>query len=183
MSLTKTKISGFYEIDIPVHTDERGSFEQWFTKWQYEEELNGFQPVQANTSTSKKDVIRGIHYSMSNEGQAKMVICVSGKIRDVAVDLRKDSPTFGQYDIVEMEGGSGKVTFIDVGLGHGFEVLSESATIVYLLSSTHSPFFEKEINPLDKTLGIGWVSTNPILSEKDKNAMSFEDYKRMREAE
>ena len=176
MTINNTKIAGFYEIDVPTHVDERGSFEQWFTQWQYAEELNNFQPVQANTSTSKKGVIRGIHYSQASEGQSKMVICVHGKIRDVAVDLRVDSPTFGQYDIVDLEGGSGKVSFIDIGLGHAFEVLSDSATIIYLLSSKYSPFFEKEINPLDPNIGIDWITKNPILSEKDRNAQSFQDY-------
>jgi dTDP-4-dehydrorhamnose 3,5-epimerase len=176
MSIEKTNIEGFYQIRNEVHLDERGSFEQWFTNHKYSDKIKEFQPVQANTSTSKKGVIRGIHYSTSKEGQSKMVICVSGKIRDVAVDLREDSPTLGQYDIIDMEGGSGNVTFIEAGLGHAFEVLSDSATIVYLLSSIHSPYFEKEINALDKTLNINWVSENPILSEKDRNAQSFNDY-------
>jgi dTDP-4-dehydrorhamnose 3,5-epimerase len=180
MSLKQTKVAGFYEIDIPVHSDERGSFEQWFTQWQYTEELDNFQPEQANTSTSKKGVIRGIHYSLANKGQAKMVICVHGKIRDVAVDLRRSSTTFGKYDVIDLEAGSGKVSFISAGLGHAFEVLSESATIVYLLSSKYSPFFEKEINPLDSDIKIDWLSKNPILSEKDKAAQSFKDYSNMK---
>ena len=138
-----------------------------------EDSLGQFQPVQANTSTSKKGVIRGIHYSKVSEGQEKMVICVHGKIRDIAVDIRQDSETFGQYDSIELEAGSGKVAFIGKGLGHAFEVLSESATIVYLLSSTHSPYFEKEIYPLDKDLNIDWLTSDPILSDKDKNAPSF----------
>jgi dTDP-4-dehydrorhamnose 3,5-epimerase len=173
MSIKNTKIAGFYEIDVPVHLDERGYFEQWFTQYENDDEIGDFQPVQANTSTSKKGVIRGMHYSSSLDGQAKMVICVHGKIRDVAVDIRLDSPTFGEYDVIELEGGSGKVSFIDVGLAHGFEVLSESATIVYLLSSKYSPFFEKEINPLDADINIDWVTENPILSEKDRNAPSL----------
>jgi dTDP-4-dehydrorhamnose 3,5-epimerase len=176
MSIKNTKIAGFYEIDIPVHLDERGSFEQWFTLHSNEDIIGSFEPVQANTSTSKKNVIRGIHYSKAKSGQAKMIICVNGKVRDVCVDLRKDSKTFGQYDSIELEAGSGKVVFIDEGLGHGFEVLSESATIVYLLSSTHSQFFEKEIHPLDKDLNINWNTKLPILSEKDKIAESFKTF-------
>ncbi len=178
MTIKKTKIDGFYEIQNPVYSDDRGSFQQWYTQYQENELLGFFQPVQANTSTSKKGVIRGIHFSLSREGQSKMVICLEGKIRDVAVDLRPGSKTYGEYDIVDLEAGSGKVSFIDIGLGHAFEVLSESATIVYLLSSVHSPFLEKEINPLDKEIGIDWLTINPILSEKDKNAQSFNDFSR-----
>ena len=176
MIIKQTTIKGFIEFGNVVHTDERGYFEQWFTIHGGEELIGPFEPVQANTSTSKRGVIRGIHYSNAPSGQAKMVICVQGKIRDVAVDLRKDSPTFGKYDVIELEAGDGRVSFIDVGLGHGFEVLSESATVVYLLSSVHSPFFEQGINPLDKTIGIDWVTKDPILSEKDKNAQSFTEY-------
>ena len=176
MTIKKTKINGFYEIQNPVYSDDRGSFQQWYTQYQDNELLGFFQPVQANTSTSKKGVIRGVHFSLSREGQSKMVICLEGKIRDVAIDLRPESSTYGEYDVVDLEAGSGKVSFIDIGLGHAFEVLSESATIVYLLSSVHSPFLEKEIDPLDKKIGIDWLTINPILSEKDKNAQSFEEY-------
>jgi dTDP-4-dehydrorhamnose 3,5-epimerase len=177
MTIKSTKISGFYEINNIVHEDERGLFQQWFTKDMHEDFIGKFEPVQANTSTSKKGVIRGIHYSTVGDGQAKMVICVAGKVRDAVVDIRKDSPTFGQYDVVELEAGSGKVAFIDVGLGHAFEVLSEEATIVYLLSSKYSQFFEKEINPLDKDININWLTKDPILSKKDKKAESFQEYK------
>jgi dTDP-4-dehydrorhamnose 3,5-epimerase len=177
MTIRQTKISGFYEIDNVVHEDERGSFQQWFTQYMHEDLIGKFEPVQANTSTSKKGVIRGIHYSTAKDGQAKIVICVAGKVRDVVVDIRKDSTTFGEYDVLELEAGSGKAVFIDAGLGHSFEVLSEEATIVYLLSSKYSQFFEKEINPLDKDLNIDWVTKNPILSEKDKKAESFQEYK------
>jgi dTDP-4-dehydrorhamnose 3,5-epimerase len=112
MNIRDTKINGFYEIEVPVFTDERGNFQQWFTQNSYLEKIGRFEPVQANTSTSKKGVIRGMHYTTSRDGQDKMVICVSGKIRDVAVDLRKDSPTFGQYDFVDLEADIGKVFII-----------------------------------------------------------------------
>jgi len=176
MTIKPTKIFGFYEINIPVHTDDRGSFEQWFTQYMHEDVIGNFNPVQANTSTSKQGVIRGIHYSTVSDGQAKMVKCIHGKVRDVVVDIRKDSDTFGQYDYIDLEAGTGQIAFIDVGLGHSFEVLSESATIVYLLSSKYSPFFEKEIDPLDKDLNINWITKTPILSEKDKKAESFSTF-------
>lgn len=176
MTIKPTKISGFYEIESDVHEDDRGIFTQWFTQYMHEDLIGKFEPVQANTSTSKQGVIRGIHYSTSRNGQSKLVICVAGKVRDVVVDIRKDSKTFGQHHVVELEAGSGKAVFIDVGLGHSFEVLSESATIVYLLSSKYSKFFEKEINPLDKDLNIDWVTDSPILSEKDRNAESFKEF-------
>jgi len=171
----QTKIFGFEEIHIPVHTDERGSFQQWFTQKSFGGFKN-FEPVQANTSVSKHGVIRGIHYSTVDIGQSKMVICVSGKIRDVAVDIRKSSTTFGHYDVIDLEENSGKVAFISAGLGHAFEVLSESATIVYLLSSLYNKDLEKEINPLDPALNINWFTENPILSDKDRKAESFNDF-------
>jgi dTDP-4-dehydrorhamnose 3,5-epimerase len=170
MTIKNTNIKGFYEIEVPVYSDERGSLQQWFTEHMHEDVIESFKPVQANTSTSKQGVIRGIHYSTIKDGQAKLIICVNGKIRDVAVDLRKDSATFGKYDVIELEAGSGKMAFIDSGLGHSFEVISESATVVYLLSSKYSPFFEKDINPLDADIGIDWITKNPIMSDKDRNA-------------
>ena len=176
MLIQTTKIQGFREISFPVHEDERGTFEQWFSEFDSEASIGKFEPVQANISISKQGVIRGIHYSTVDEGQAKMVVCVHGKIHDVVVDVRGGSKTYGKYHAVELEAGSGRAVFISAGLGHAFEVLSDSATIVYLLSSRYRPKFEKEINPLDPDLNIQWSSKIPILSKKDREAESFARY-------
>ena len=169
MQYSATSIEGFFKIRNEVFKDNRGTFNEWFVQDDYSD----FYPAQANVSFSQKGVIRGIHYSTAPEGQSNLVICTSGRIKYVAVDLRQDSPTYGKHHVVELSGRSGNAVFLAEGLGHAFEVLSETATIVYLLSSKYNKDLEKEINPLDKQLNIPWVTTDPILSEKDKNAPSF----------
>jgi dTDP-4-dehydrorhamnose 3,5-epimerase len=176
MKIKSLGIDGAWVAESPVWSDERGFFREWFKS---EDVLAAtginFSIQQANISQSQRGVIRGIHYSLAPEGQAKWVTCVNGGIRDVIVDIRPSSPTFGKSVLVELNGLDGRAVLIGPGLGHGFASLADSSTIAYLLSSPYSPTEEFEINPLDPALGIDWgIDLAEVsMSEKDKMAPSL----------
>jgi dTDP-4-dehydrorhamnose 3,5-epimerase len=160
-----------------VWGDERGFFREWFKHADLLKETGlDFSTAQANISSSRRGVVRGIHYSLTSNGQAKWVTCVSGLIRDVIVDIRPNSPTFGKYEVVELSGTSGRAVLIGAGLGHGFISMADASTVAYLLSSPYSPNEEYEINPLDPEIGIEWLipSEELIFSPKDLAAPSMQ---------
>lgn len=173
MELIPLGIDGAWLAESPVWSDDRGFFREWFKQ---EEILSktgkNFSAQQANISLSNKGVIRGIHYSLALEGQAKWVTCVTGSIIDVIVDIRPESKSFGKWIKVELSGDSGSSVFISGGLGHGFVALVDNTTVAYLVSTKYSPNDEFEINPLDKKLGINWGMDLGQLkvSNKDMNA-------------
>jgi dTDP-4-dehydrorhamnose 3,5-epimerase len=173
MELTPLGIEGVWLAESPVWRDDRGYFREWFKSGDVKATTGiDFSIQQANISQSQRGVIRGIHYSLAPEGQTKWVTCVNGSIRDVIVDIRSSSPTFGKSVYVDLNGRDGRAVLIGSGLGHGFASLAHSSTIAYLLSSPYSPAEEFEINPLDPVLGIDWgLDLSEVsLSEKDKNA-------------
>ena len=169
-------IRGALVSEHNVFKDERGIFREWYKKSDLDSYGIQFKIAQANHSHSKKNVLRGVHYSIALEGQHKLVTCVSGEILDVLVDLRLDSPTFLNVESVVLTAESGDVLFVPTGVGHSFLVTSESASVVYLTSSEFDPENEKTISPLDPFLGLGWdESAIPEfkLSERDRNAPHF----------
>ena len=181
MELTRLGIEGVWLAEFPVWSDDRGFFREWFKT----EEINNatrrnFNVEQANISLSIKGTVRGIHYSLAAKGQAKWVTCVSGSIKDVIVDIRPNSKTFGKWVEVELSGTSGKAVLIGEGLGHGFISLADVSTVAYLVSSPFSPSEEFEINPLDPAVGINWglPLSELKISDKDKNAPTLEDLKK-----
>lgn len=176
MNITPLAIEGAWVASSQVFSDARGSFCEWFKR---DEILSTtgllFSPEQANLSESRDGVVRGIHYSLAKAGQAKWIICVSGAIKDVIVDIRPSSPTFGQHVAIELKSGSGQAVLIGSGLGHGFVALSDPSIVAYLVSSPFSPTEEFEINPLDPEIGIDWgrSHTELLLSPKDFAAPSL----------
>ena len=162
MKLEKLSIVGAYLSTHKVFPDERGMFREWFRSEESRSIDQNVSVQQANYSKSKKWVIRGIHYSLAPNGQAKVVTCVSGAVVDVLIDLRVGSPTYLNVEQVDLSDDSGKVIYIPSGVGHGFVVTSAVASIVYLTSSKYAPEFEKAIFPLDPDLGISW----PLPSDK-----------------
>ena len=173
MTLQELSISGAYVVTHKVFPDERGLFREWFKAAEIESIAETFSVEQANYSKSKKFVIRGIHYSMAPQGQAKLVTCASGQIVDVLVDLRVGSPSYLKIEYVELSEDSGKVVFIPTGVGHGFVVQSESAAVVYLTSSGYAPEYEKAITPTDTELGIIWpipLGELGVISKADTEA-------------
>ena len=174
MKLSPLSIGGAWVAESPLHADNRGSFREWFKQTEiFEKTGSSFHVNQANISISSYGVVRGIHYSLSPEGQSKWVTCLKGSILDVIVDIRPMSPTFRKVEYVELSSSNGQAVLIGSGLGHGFASLEEDSVVSYLLSSPFSPTHEHGINPFDKELGIQWDITNPILSLKDENAPSL----------
>ena len=173
MELTPLDIEGAWLAESPIWSDDRGFFREWFKSEDIEKATGKkFLIEQANISISSRGTLRGIHYSIAPRGQAKWVTCVAGSIRDVIVDIRTDSKTFGKWVAVELVGNSGKAVYISEGLGHGFIALEENTAVAYLVSTPFSPTHEFEINPLDKELAINWdMDLGDLkISEKDKNA-------------
>lgn len=156
MTLRELSIDGAYLATHRVFPDERGLFREWFKAEEISSIASGFSVQQANYSKSRQWVIRGIHYSLAPAGQSKVVTCASGVVIDVLIDLRLNSPTYLKVEYIELSEDSGSVVYIPSGVGHGFIVLSESASVVYLTSSGYSPEFEKAICPTDPALGIKW---------------------------
>lgn len=157
-----------------ISQDTRGTFQEWFSVRSLPDSIS-FIPMQANVSTSKKGVIRGIHFSIAPAGQRKLVTCLSGAIRDIFVDLRSDSQTYLQWGFEDLTPESGKSVYLGQGIGHGFQALKESSTVAYLLDSEYRPEMEFGITPFDEQLNISWPLGEFELSEKDKMAPSIHE--------
>ena len=178
MELTPLGIEGAWLAESPVWSDERGFFREWFKTENVNQVVGpNFNVEQANISASVKGTLRGIHYSLAEKGQAKWITCVSGLIKDVIVDIRPNSKTFGKWIEIELSGTSGNSILIGQGLGHGFVSLTEASIVAYLVSSSFSPTEEYEINPLDLALGINWglAIKDLKISNKDRNAPTLEE--------
>jgi dTDP-4-dehydrorhamnose 3,5-epimerase len=171
MNAVALSLSGAYLLESPVFEDPRGLSREWYRVEQLEAAGHGFEVRQANFSTSVRDVVRGLHYSLAPQGQAKVVTCVAGELDDVLVDVRVGSPTYGRHEYVELAEGAGLSVVVPAGVAHGFCVRSERASIVYLLSSQYNPAVELEVHALDPALGVPWrLSGEARLSAKDAAA-------------
>ena len=165
MQVSKTPIDGLLVIEPKVFADPRGMFYEVYSENRYNEYgIPRF--VQDNHSVSKKSVLRGLHYQV-NSGQDKLVRVTQGEIFDVAVDIRKQSPTYGKWWGLSLSETNNLQLYIPVGFAHGFCVLSESAEVLYKCSDYYSPKDERGILWNDPDLAIDWPVKDPILSEKD----------------
>ena len=181
MPFQEMKIQGAWVHTPFRHEDNRGHFEEQFKLSLIEQEIGRSFPVrQVNQSVSRKGVIRGIHWTDSEEGQAKYISCTSGALWDVVVDLRKTSRTFGQWDAELISSKNGKSVFISEGLGHAFLALEENTVANYLCTTEFNPLADKTINPLDPTLAISFQEfanrhgiESFLLSAKDRDAGAF----------
>jgi dTDP-4-dehydrorhamnose 3,5-epimerase len=165
----ETKLDGVVLLEPEVHGDERGFMVETFRRDDWAGLGVDVEFVQHNHSRSAKGTVRGIHFQ-TEPGQAKLVRCPRGEIFDVAVDLRRDSPTFGQWEGHVLDDKAHRQLFVPVGFGHGFAVLSEVADFTYLLSSTYDPSTESGIAWDDPDVGVEWPVSDPLLSERDKTA-------------
>lgn len=173
MNIQELAIKGVFVAESRLFTDERGFFREWFKSGEIKNATGReFGVEQANISLSSRGTLRGIHYSIASRGQAKWITCISGSIKDVIVDIRPDSKSFGQWIEVELAGNSGKAVFISEGLGHAFLAQEDNTAVAYLVTTPFSPTDEFEINPLDRKIGINWgVDLSSLkISEKDKSA-------------
>lgn len=174
MNATELSIPGTYVLESPVHADDRGFFREWFKLPDLVTAGLNFHAEQANLSLSERNVVRGLHYSIAPQGQAKLVTCVLGEFDDVIVDIRVGSPKFGTVEVVHLAADAGRSVLVPVGVAHGFCVTSETAAICYLLSSPFNGPMELEINPLDAEINVPWpLSDEAKLSEKDAKAPSL----------
>lgn len=170
-SSTALSIDGALILSSPRWPDERGSFREWFQSSTVESLGVPFPIAQANLSTSRRGVIRGLHYSIAPEGQAKLVTCAYGALVDVLVDVRVGSPTYGRVEMVELDADGDRSVYLPAGVAHGFGVTSELAALCYLLSSPFNAAAELEIDPFDPELSIRWPLTGEaLLSDKDRRA-------------
>lgn len=174
MKVSPLAIAGAWILESPLYPDERGIFREWFKLEALKENgIPAFEVRQANTSISKKGVIRGIHYSPEINGQTKLVTCTSGSVLDVIVDLRPESITYGDHLEVELSESLGKCVYISSGLGHGFQALEDNSVVTYLLDKEYSPNNEFGINPVDLNLNIKWPLLDFHISEKDRTSANF----------
>lgn len=176
MNFTQLDIQGAWLVESCVFEDVRGSFHEWFNQTEMFTKTGvSFSPQQGNMSTSKQNTIRGIHYSLASEGQAKFIRCLSGSILDVIVDLRPESQTFKQHKSIRLNANSAQSLLIDIGLGHAFKAESSNTIVAYLLSSPYNPSVELGIDPFDFDLNIDWElpKSQAVLSEKDSHASSL----------
>lgn len=164
MEIATLSLKGPRLIKPKIFQDNRGFFLESFSP-AIEKEIGSF--IQDNHSFSKKGTIRGMHFQ-SSPGQAKLVRVASGKILDVVVDIRKESPTFGKWEGVVLDGENHEQLFVPIGFAHGFCVLSDEAHVLYKVSSPYNPETEKGFRFDDPDVGIEWPATEPILSERDK---------------
>ena len=167
-----TEIDDVILIEPEVHGDERGFFVETFRESEMEALGIRAHFVQDNHSRSGANVLRGIHMQ---RGQAKLVRCPSGRIWDVAVDLRPDSPTYMRWEGHELDGVAHRQLFIPEGFGHAFCVLSESADVLYRVSSYYDPELEMGVAWDDPAIGIEWPISDPVLSERDRGAARLAD--------
>ncbi len=165
----ETKLDGVVLIEPQVHGDSRGFMLESYAREEWLGLGVGVDFVQHNHSRSSKGTLRGIHFQTS-PGQAKLVRCARGAIVDVAVDLRRDSSTYGQWEAHVLDDEKHRQLFVPVGFGHGFAVLSEVADVCYQVSSVYDPATEAGIAWDDPDIGVDWRVEEPLLSGRDQTA-------------
>ena len=177
MEYTKTEIEGVYIIEPKIFNDARGYFFEAFKQKEFEENVCKINFVQDNESKSSYGVLRGLHYQKGEFSQAKLVRVIKGKVLDVAVDIRKSSPTFGKHVMVELSEDNKRQLFIPRGFAHGFLVLSKEAIFTYKVDNVYVPQSEASIKFNDPDLGIEWPidSSEVLTSEKDLKGKSFKE--------
>ncbi len=183
LSVRPLKIGGAWEFTPQQFGDDRGRFLEWFKASEFEAAVGApLNLLQANCSVSAAGVLRGIHYTDDPPGQAKYVTCVRGAFLDVIVDLRPDSPTFGQWDSVLLDDIDRRAVYLSAGLGHAILSLEDDSTVMYLCSLEYTPELDHDLDALDPTLAIDWPTTardgSPLTyvrSGKDAVAPSFNE--------
>ncbi len=178
MEVIPTAIEGVFIIKPRVFTDARGYFFESFSQREFDEKVGPVRFVQDNESMSQYGVMRGLHFQRPPFTQSKLVRCVRGAVLDVAVDLRKGSPTYGQHIAVELSEENHLQFFVPKGFAHGFSVLTETAVFQYKCDEFYHPEADDGISILDQSLGIDWriPADKAILSEKDTKHPLLKDF-------
>lgn len=176
MKFTQSKILGCQIIENKVIKDNRGVFTKNFNKEIFTKNNIDVNFEESYFSLSKKDVIRGMHFQTSPHEISKLIFCSAGEILDVFLDIRQNSKTFGQYDQIKISSENGIHIYLPEGIAHGFQVLSENATIHYLQSKIYNEVSDTGI--LWNSFGMNWPVKNPVMSKRDQAFITFDDYKR-----
>ena len=178
MNIIETGIEGLLILEPRIFKDSRGYFFESFSQREFEEKVGPVHFVQDNESMSTYGVMRGLHFQRPPFTQSKLVRCVRGAVLDVAVDIRKGSPTYGQHVAVELTADNHRQFFIPKGFAHGFAVLSETAVFQYKCDEFYHPEADAGISILDESLGIDWriPMDKAILSDKDTRHGMLADF-------
>lgn len=178
MEVKKTAIDGVFILEPRIFRDDRGYFFESFSQREFEEKIGKINFVQDNESKSSYGVMRGLHFQRPPYAQSKLVRCVKGAVLDVAVDIRKGSPTYGQHVAVELTADNHRQFFIPRGFAHGFAVLSDEAIFQYKCDNFYAPQADGGISILDASLNIDWQipTEKAILSEKDTKHPLLQDF-------
>lgn len=179
MKFTELEIKGVWLIEPKVHIDQRGYFMESFKKDLFEKYIGKVEFIQDNESKSTRGVLRGLHFQKGEYSQAKLVRALKGKVLDVVVDIRKESPTFCKYVAVELSEDNKKQLYMPRNMAHGFIVLSEEAIFSYKVDNIYSPAHEATLMWNDPTIQIDWIlnENEIILSEKDKLGLTLKNMK------
>jgi len=181
MEYIKTEIDGLWIINPTVFKDERGYFMESYKKAEFEQIIGKVDFIQDNESKSSFGVFRGFHYQEGEAAQAKLVRVIQGKVWDIAVDIRKDSATFGKYVATELSEENNRQFFIPRGFAHGFLVLSETAVFSYKVDNIYSPAHERTLYCMDPDLAIQLpIEPSQLrLSEKDRSGKPLKEIERI----
>lgn len=174
MVITECKIKGLFIIEPRLFEDSRGMFYETFNEKIFNEKTGlNISFCQDNESISKKNVLRGLHFQNPPYAQGKLVRVVAGRVLDIAVDIRKSSPTYGQYELIELSDKNKLQFYIPPGFAHGFVALEDNSIFSYKCTNYYSPVSERTIQWNDPNLSINWEVKNPIISEKDQKGLDF----------
>jgi len=174
VKITLGRIAGVVLVEPDVFRDERGFFLETFNRSELSELGITTEFIQDNHSRTVRNTIRGLHFQLGG-GQVKLVRAARGRILDVVVDLRPDSPTFGEWEGVDLDDETHLQIYVPVGFAHGFCVMSEVADVCYKVSAAYDPSLERGIAWDDPSIGITWPIANPLLSERDRHNPSLAD--------
>ena len=164
---SKMNIPDVVLIEPRIFSDSRGFFMELFKASEFQANGLPMAFIQVNHSRSQKNVLRGLHYQLNPKAQAKLISVIHGEIFDVAVDIRRNSPTYGQWVADRLSGANKRMLFIPEGFAHGFCVLSDEAEVIYYCSREYAPDLERSILWNDPTIAISWPVKEPLLSSKD----------------
>lgn len=174
MRFEETRIKGCYEITADVHRDDRGIFVKPFHNEYFKQNNLQTEYKEEYFSTSFAGVLRGLHFQLPPYDHVKLVYCISGTVLDAVVDLRKGSPTYGEFELFELSPEKGNIIYIPIGMAHGFYVLSKEASMVYNVSEIYSSQHDSGIKW--DSVGIPWPNQNPTVSVRDKQLTAFSEF-------
>lgn len=174
MEIHETTIPGCYEITPRILKDNRGCFVKTFHQEVFKSHDLETKFREEYYSVSYKNVLRGLHFQLPPKEHTKMVYCVQGQVIDAVVDLRLGSPTYGKFETFDVNAEKANIIYIPPGLAHGFYVLSETAIMLYKVSTVYAPEYDTGIHW--NSMGIPWLSENPIVSQRDSQFMAGSDF-------